>query len=132
MDGRHHLRHVAMDVATGRYELRTWETDLRSPTGQIRLGYVLTAPDGTIVFSGDDYGCSPMDAIDSDDALRGLLGFLTLKPGDTDDEYFAHYTDRQRAFCEGDAEELSMWALEPDDASEEEFAFVNLDGWPDE
>ena len=77
------------------------------------LAYEFRTPSGEVLFEGADYGCAPGHAIDSDDALRGLLGFLTLKPGDTDADYFTDYTEAQRAFAEGDAEELQMWSLEP-------------------
>jgi hypothetical protein len=61
----------------------------------------------TILFSGSDFGCSPMHAIDSDDTIAGLMGFLTLRPGDTDDEYFDNYTDAQRDYADHYAETLS-------------------------
>jgi hypothetical protein len=65
-----------------------------------------------VIFEGEDFSCSPMIAIDSDDSLRSLLGFLTLKPGDTDRDYFDDYTPEQLAFAENEAESLSIWALE--------------------
>ena len=67
-----------------------------------RIGYEFRDPSGAVLFHGDDFGPSPMHADDSDATLRALLGFLTLRPGDTDREYFAHYTPRQRAFAESD------------------------------
>jgi len=47
-------------------------------------------------------------AVDSDGAVEGIMGFLTLKPGDTDAEYFANYTEAQFEFCSKYAETLSM------------------------
>lgn len=94
------------------YRLTTWETGKRARTGQWLLGYLFRGPDGTVLFSGDDYGVSPMDAIDSDRALRGLLSFLTLQPGDTDDEYFAKYDARQMAFANREAEALQSWGMD--------------------
>jgi len=79
---------------------------------QHRLRYLMADREGRVLFEGADFGCSPMHAIDSDECLRALLGFLTLKPGDTDDEYFSNYTKDQMAFAEGDAEELSLWAID--------------------
>lgn len=52
-----------------------------------------------------------MIAIDSDRALAALLGFLTLRPGDTDDEYFEHYTAVQREYCAQHAETLACEAI---------------------
>lgn len=123
-------RDVLRDVelqGTG-YRLTVWEL-AGSPhmsTGQERLAYEFRNRAGEVLFAGDDFGCSPQDAIDSDDMLRGLLGFLTLRPGATDDDYFADYTDAQRAFAEGDAEELSMWALDNQEELESgPFPFVD-------
>lgn len=71
-----------------------------------RLAYELRQ-DGRVIFSGDDYGCSPLHAIDSDQSVVSLMSFLTLRPGDTDEEYFAKHTDEQREYCEQHAEALS-------------------------
>jgi hypothetical protein len=62
----------------------------------------------TVIFEGADYGVPSHECIDSDAAVRGLLAFLTLRPGDTDSEYFEGYTDAQRAFCAEHAEALAM------------------------
>jgi hypothetical protein len=58
----------------------------------------------TPLFQGHDY-CAhawPREALIAD-----LMGFLTLKPGDTDDDYFAKYTETQRRYCAEHAETLS-------------------------
>ncbi len=66
-----------------------------------------------LIFEGADYGCSPMHAIDSDGAVAGLLAFLSLKPGDTDSEYFEDYSPEQMAWCQGGrAEQLGCWVCE--------------------
>jgi len=57
-------------------------------------------------------------AIDSDASIGALLGFLTLRPGDTDAEYFENYTDRQREFCDTDAEALSIYAYQLENEEE--------------
>lgn len=100
-----------------KWRLRLWDAQRAHRPGASQAGieYEFTAPDGSIIFSGDDYGCSPMNAIDSDACVRGLLGFLTLRLGDTDADYFDNYTDVQRGFAATDAEALSMWALDPSD-----------------
>lgn len=77
---------------------------------QWALGYRLTMSlngKRTVLFEGDDYGCAPGHAIDSDAAVEGIMSFLTLRPGDTDADYFAGYTDEQREYCEQHAEALS-------------------------
>jgi hypothetical protein len=96
-----------------RFVLKTF--DLGAATygfvGRSRIGYELTQrdPDGTrtVLFAGKDFSPSPMHAIDSRDTIAGLMGFLTLRPGDTDRAYFADYTPVQIAFAETHAESLS-------------------------
>lgn len=78
--------------------------------GLERIGYVLTMREHrkTVnVFEGSDFHPSPMHAIDGDDAVKALMGFLTCKPGDTDADYFASYTSEQLDFCSVHAEVLS-------------------------
>jgi hypothetical protein len=60
----------------------------------------------TVLFAAADYCCAPGFACDSDEAIGGLLGFLTLKPGDTDPDYFAAYTPEQLDYCDKYAETL--------------------------
>ena len=47
-----------------------------------------------------------MHSIDSDQAVAALMGFLTLKPGDTDREYFDAYTPEQLAWAQSYEPEL--------------------------
>jgi hypothetical protein len=54
-----------------------------------------------VLFAGNDYSPSPLDNVDSLDTLIGLFSFLTLMPGDTDEEYFQHYTKDQLIFANG-------------------------------
>lgn len=123
-DDNHVLRNVEFDG----YRLMTWETGRRASTGQELLGYAMWAPGAKEpLFVGDDYGVAPAYSIDGDESLRGLLGFLTLRPGDTDDEYFEHYTPEQLAFAEGDAEQLSIWGMDPEDFGEGEASFRDIE-----
>lgn len=105
----HILRHVEFD----KHRLLTWETGKNCSTGQCLIGYAFYLPDAKEpLFSGEDYGCSPLHAVDSDDCLRGIISFLTLRPGDTDDEYFENYTQAQLDFANNQAEYLSLWSSE--------------------
>lgn len=97
------------------YTLTTWDTHRQDWRGQTRIGYRFVDPAGAVLFEGEDFACSPMDADDSDESLRALLGFLTLRPGDTDREYFAEYTPEQMTFAQGDAQRLSLYAMEAED-----------------
>jgi hypothetical protein len=107
--------------------LETWETGKASSSHQY-LGYRLTGPDGMVIFEGEDFGCPGSMSIDSDATLRNLLGFLTLRPGDTDEEYFANYTPAQLAWAQANGEELSLWSFERGDFGDdfEEAAFEDL------
>lgn len=46
--------------------------------------------------------------IDGVDAKELVLSLVAMKPGDTDDEYFEHYTPEQLAFAEAYGEEIGM------------------------
>jgi hypothetical protein len=94
-----------------RFRLTMWDTGTYDHRGCTRIAYQLREVGGPVIFAGEDFSGSPMHADDSDATVAGLLGFLTLKPGDTDADYFADYTPEQRAFCEAHAEVLA-WAAE--------------------
>jgi hypothetical protein len=79
------------------YTLRTWATPRTDSRGQTIIGYSLRDVDGETVFEAEDFAGSPMHADDSDETLRSLLSFLTLRPGDTDAEYFANELHRASA-----------------------------------
>lgn len=77
--------------------------------GRERLAYRLTMREEgktRLLFAGDDYCPSPLHASDSDASMLGLLAFLTLRPGDTDAEYFAGYSEEQKAFASDHGEAL--------------------------
>ncbi len=93
------------------FSLTTFDTGQTDADGKWVIAYRLTqrsAGRTETIFNGDDFHCSPLDAIDSDQACASLLGFLTLRPGDTDAEYFANYTDRQLTFANEHAETLAV------------------------
>lgn len=58
------------------------------------------------LFEGDDF--SPGASMDDIMATMNLLGFLSLRPGDTDAEYFNKYTDAQLDFADAYGEIVSM------------------------
>lgn len=86
------------------FTLRTFWTGGIDSAGRNRIGYRLVS-EGRVLFEGADFH-GHCDA-DSNEAVEGIMGFLTLKPGDTDKEYFARYTPEQRAYCDAHAEALS-------------------------
>jgi hypothetical protein len=115
------LRKVKLQGRKGDYVLTTWDTHRRDQWGKYILGYSLTGPHGKgkrstkPIFTGEDYHVGAGQAIDSDSAIRALIGFLAIQPGDTDDEYFDKYTKRQLRFAKEEGEELSMYAMEDAD-----------------
>jgi hypothetical protein len=89
------------------FTLTMYATDRFDGRNGYYIAYKLTATQhARPIFEGEDFSCSPMDAIDSDASVRALMGFLTLRPGDTDEEYFERYTPEQLAFAETHAESL--------------------------
>jgi len=121
------LRDVALDLGLHGdgeiHRLTIWDTYRTDTLGKSILGYRLLDRVGNVIFEGEDFCCSPLHAIDSDDALAGLLTFLSLQPGDTDDEYFEDYTDEQLEYVAGYGECLSL--LYASDNAEEREAFAD-------
>lgn len=101
------------------FRLTTWDTGRTGYGGKSLVGYRLSIGEAkdqnvlgnpavwTVLFEGEDFGCSPLHCIDSNETIAGIMGFLTLRPGDTDAEYFADYTEAQLAYCSEHAEALS-------------------------
>ncbi len=95
------------------FTLLMWDENLPSHDGKTRITYQLWqvktgTPCKALLFEGNDFRCSPLDGIDSDDCVKILMGFLTLRPGDTDREYFQNYTPAQLEYCSQFAESLSL------------------------
>jgi hypothetical protein len=100
------LRHVVLTAPGGKYSLWTWDTGRHDSRGQPYIRYAFSR-NRRDLFTGDDFAGSPLEAIDSDGCVAALLGFLTLRPGNTDRDYFVNYTPEQMEFAEsGDAEYL--------------------------
>ena len=93
------------------FMLDMWDTGLSDYRGQPYIRYELTMRsegEPVVLFAGEDFSGSPMHSIDSDNTVEGLMGFLTLRPGDTDPEYFDGYTSDQIDFCNEHAEALEV------------------------
>lgn len=96
-----------LNAPGGKYQLWMWDTGRHDHRGQPYIRYDFIGPNRRSIFAGEDFAGSPMNAIDSDEAVAALLNFLTLRPGDTDRDYFDKYTADQTAFAESsDAEYL--------------------------
>jgi len=100
---------MKMDKWTWNFDNVTVEMEYSHKShGRDRLAYRLLDED-KVIFEGDEFSPSPSFAWDSDDAVYALLDFLTLQPGDTDDEFFEEYTPEQLEWAAGEsAEELRM------------------------
>jgi hypothetical protein len=104
------IRDVRLEAGGNTYRLELFDTQGQiggAPFNRHCLAYKFSSVKGKkqeVIFKGADYGCSPCRGIDSDASVRGLLSFLTRKPGDTDkqyfNEYFNVYTPEQMEWCE--------------------------------
>jgi hypothetical protein len=83
----------------------------RMPEGHTPVGYRFFH-DGRLIFEGDDIGVPPDQSLDGDETVRGVLGFLALRPGDVEAEYFAGYTPSQVAWRDLHAEDLQALLTE--------------------
>ncbi len=96
------------------FTLTLWNNHTQDRMGKSMIRYRLNMSESgkrSTLFEGADFACSPLHAIDSDGAVEGIMGFLTLRPGDTDAEYFESATDAQVAYGEQHAESLSCDVL---------------------
>lgn len=107
------MRRYSFDARTGTYELFLTAGEKYDIHGKLQVIYGLLDPDGNMIFDGEEYYSSPFHDPEGLDAAKDLLGFLTLRPGDTDAEYFKEYTLTQMAFAlSADCEELQLYTLE--------------------
>lgn len=107
------MKTYTFETRNGDYTVSLTATDKRAKTGQIKTKYSLTDPKGKVVFSGSDLGCSPLNTPESKENALALLSFLTLRKGDTDEDYFDNYTPEQLSWTESDdCEDLSMFGYD--------------------
>lgn len=90
----------------GGYKLTMLDTGKVNGYGKAIVKYCLKNPSGIKLFAGQDFAASPMDTPTGKQSACALIQFLTLKPGDTDADYFEHYTDNQMEFAQGEAEQI--------------------------
>jgi hypothetical protein len=91
------------------FTLHIYDGQETDSAGRFALGYELRS-EGQSIFSAtsrDGAFVWVHCAIDSDTAVRSIMTFLTLRPGDTDAEYFADYSAAQQDFAASHAEALS-------------------------
>lgn len=119
--GRRHATFKIRDWYDREYTLKLSRID-KFCCGREYLRYAFKRDsDKRALFSGEDFGASPLCKPLSVASALGLLSFLTLRPGDTDDEYFEGYTRRQMDWAESeDVEQLSCFCRDAKEAIGEE------------
>lgn len=91
------LRHIRIG---GVFELKMWATARIDNRGQTIIAYDFRRTGSEEpIFAAEDFAGSPMHGDDSNEVVEALLGFLTLRPGDTDQDYFEEYTKEQMDFA---------------------------------
>ncbi len=95
------------------FRLELWETANRDSrlNGRFYLAYQFYHRE-QLIFQGESFGSSPCHSIDGGNTIGALLTFLSLRPGDTDSEYFDRYTSDQLAWAEEYGETVSWIAAE--------------------
>lgn len=115
------------DIDIEGFRFVIYDANVTDRYGKNVLGYYFFDKDGSVLFHGEDFACSPMTSIDSDDCCRSLLGFLTLGEYDIEEEYFKDYTKAQLDFRDANAENLSLYGME----EMEDFDAPELTAWED-
>lgn len=97
-------------------EFRPYLPEYERTHGWFRLELELGGPhyrlvhivgtDERAVFDGRDFCPGPLSRYWDRCAIRDLVTFLTLMPGDTDPEYFEKYTPEQLDYCATHADAL--------------------------
>ena len=90
--------------------IELWNTYKRKGS-RLYLYYRLTH-ENKVIFEGDDFSPSPLDDIDSDATFGSILGFLSLRKGGADDDYFKDYTEMQMEWVDQYAELVDLYAME--------------------
>jgi len=92
------------------FRVEVWDTHQDKEPNHWQLAYRFYDC-GKLIFEGTDFGCPKHQAVDSDWAVTELLCWMSLRPGDTDSEYFDRYTEAQMEWCRADrCEWLSCYA----------------------
>lgn len=113
---------IRFKLSSGTVTMRAWEVfpflsdGTRNPA--FRDGDTHTGIDaemshgGAVVFPRGSTWCGMPagSTIDGNEAKELVASLFAMKPGDTDEEYFANYTPEQLAWAETFGEELSMLA----------------------
>lgn len=112
-----------MTTVFKRYGVELWagEPHYRHNDGgmfaRLDYSYELYA-DGVLIASGDNFSPAAYHAIGDYQSVCDLLGFLTLRPGDTDDKFFSNHTPQHLEWLETiQAEDVRAWICSIEDRS---------------
>ena len=107
------------------FGLVLWDTGRRDEYGKFIFKYNLTmtmptpvfgdvvrASEPITLFEGEDFHAHytpdhPQGLHNLSSVIENIMGFLTLRPGDTDEDYFKNYSELQLEYCNKYAESLS-------------------------
>lgn len=67
---------------------------------------------GHKIFKRGDTYCATPRCIDNYEAKELVCSLIAMKPGDTDEDYFAGYSPEQLSWAERFGEEISMYAMD--------------------
>lgn len=102
------------------YKLLLHRTEQWGPDGKRQIMYSFTNPADEILFSGKDFYIPNHIKPESKEAAIQLLGFLTLREGDTDADWFDNYTPAQLQFSRSqDCENLQSIVYDYENAAYE-------------
>lgn len=85
---------------------RRFALDIFDSYGQIYYQFADVHGEGTDPLFDGYIGANGV-AMDSDEVLLSILSFLTLRPGDVEEDYFSEYTEAQWDFVDEHAEDLA-------------------------
>jgi len=121
-DYKHPIHGDAVRVARFRYAsegvatLILWDGNGRDDAGRYRIEFrLLWERVGQPIETIFDVADGPFHghvSVDGDKAVVGVMGFLTLRPGDTDADYFDKYTTAQFNWAETYAETISIEVMD--------------------
>lgn len=102
------------------FELKVW--DLNEPMGShhklaYRFNHVKKSRETgkkytTCLFYTEAFGCPMSQAVDSNETTLSILQFITMRPGDVENDYFEEYNENQLEFVDMFAEEINFRAMQ--------------------
>jgi hypothetical protein len=102
----------ALENAGEKFTLRIEDICANNADNQAQVCYNLYDKHGKVIFNGADIFLGCGHEVLKVATFKTVMGFLTLRLGDTDKDYFDEYTPAQIEFRDTHAEYLSLLALD--------------------